>query len=177
MTRYRQLVGAVALASALSACSGKTERGSGSSGGRAAAHRPAQGPADVGDAQSASGGHLLMVVELEAARRVARVLTARSLPLPLPRRRGPAPKRPWRADVLDAEGAVLFSQGLEDTSQVRGEFADERGRLQSASTRKSLAAVTLRLPLLAGASEVRIVSVDASGDTELGRVAYPQVKP
>jgi hypothetical protein len=45
------------------------------------------------------------------------------------------------------------------------------------TVQKRVAAVTLRLPVLDGAMDVRVVSVGESGDTELGRVAYPKVDP
>lgn len=171
-------VGVVLLATSMTACSGKTERGSSGTGpDTPAAQQPAAGPANVEPTPAASPHHLLMVVELEPAAQAARTLTARSVDIPLPRRRGPARTGPWRVDVLGAEGAVLFSAPLEDAASVRAEFPDAQGQLSGKTVQKRVAAVTLRLPLIDRATDVRIVSVGESGDTLLGRVAYPKVQP
>jgi hypothetical protein len=119
-----------------------------------------------------------MVVELELATHAARTLTARSVDLPLPRKRGPREKRPWRVDVLDVSGAVLFSAPLDDAATARGEFRDdETGELRGTTVNKPIAAVTLRLPLLEQAREVLLVRVGERGDSELGRIPYPKVAP
>ena len=166
------------LATSLLACSGKTERGSSGTGADAApAQQPAAGPVNVEPTRPESPRHLLMVLELEPQTRAARTLTARAVDLPLPRRRGPVQKAPWRVDVLGAQGAVLFSAPLEDTASVRAEFPDANGQLSGKTVQKRVAAVTLRLPVLDGATEVRVVSAGVDGDSELGRVAYPKVQP
>ncbi|MES1182207.1 MAG: hypothetical protein ABUL60_00255 [Myxococcales bacterium] len=168
----------MAWSTALSGCSGKTERGgSGASGDSTPVQQPAAAPANPQPTRAEPARHLLMVVELEPATHAARTLTARSVELPLPRRRGTARKGPWRVDVLDASGAVLFSAPLEDAATVRGEFADAQGQLSGVSAQKRVAAVTLRLPWLDGASEVRVVRLSNGADSELGRVAYPAVAP
>jgi hypothetical protein len=173
MVRPAAWVLTAAMATALG-CSGKTEHGGGSSGSDAApVQKPAVGPSNLEPARAEPTRHLLMVVELEPAAHAARTLTARSVELPLPRRRGPAQPGPWRVDVVSSGGAVLFSAPLEDASAVRGEFPDANGQLHGVSAQKRVTAVTLRLPWLDGAAEVRLVSVGESGDTELGRVAYP----
>jgi hypothetical protein len=118
-----------------------------------------------------------MIVELEPATHVARTLSARAVELPLPSRRGPARRAPWRVDVLNASGAVVYTAPLEDAATVRGEFRDDKGELSGVTTQKRVAAVTLRLPWLDGASQVRVVRVAEGGDDELGRVVYPQVTP
>jgi hypothetical protein len=166
------------LAATLAACSGKTERGGSGAGSDAApVQKPAAGPSPAQRAGEAPARHLLMVVELEPATHAARTLTARSVDLPLPRRRGPAQRAPWRVDVLAPGGAVLFSAPLQDTATVRGEFPDAQGKLSGVTVQKRVAAVTLRLPWLDAAAEVRLVSLSDSGETELGRVAYPKVAP
>lgn len=166
------------LATSLLGCSGKTERGSSGTGGDAApVQQPAAGPVNVEPTQPESPRHLLMVMELEPQTHAARTLTARSVELPLPRRRGPAQKGPWRVDVLSAQGAVLFSAPLPDAASMRAEFPDANGELSGKTVQKRVAAVTLRLPLLEGATDVRVVSTGEQDDTELGRVAYPQVQP
>lgn len=166
------------LAATLGACSGKTERGAGGAGGDAApVQKPAAGPGNVQPAHDPSARHLLLVMELEPATHAARTLTARSVDLPLPRRRGPAQPAPWRVDVLAPGGAVLFSAPLEDATTVRGEFPDAKGQLSGVTAQKRVAAVTLRLPWLDDAAQVRVVSLKDGGETELGRVAYPKVAP
>ncbi len=179
MLRFGSCVVVATLASCLGACSGKTERGGTTSAGDAApVQKPASGPANPEPASAPPVRHLLMVVELEPAMHVARTLTARSVELPLPRRRGPARQAPWRVDVLGSDGRVLYTAPLEDAATVRGEFRDDKtGELSGTTTQQRIAAVTLRLPWLDRASDVRIVSVAESGDTELGRVAYPTVTP
>lgn len=174
----RLAIGGLALATSLFACSGKTERGSSGTGGDAApAQQPAAGPVNVEPTQPESPRHLLMVMELEPQTHAARTLTARAVDLPLPRRRGPAQKGPWRVDVLGPQGAVLYSAALEDAASVRAEFPDANGQLSGKTVQKRVAAVTLRLPVLDGATDVRVVSTGESGDTELGRVGYPKVQP
>jgi hypothetical protein len=166
------------------ACSGKTERGV---SGEAPADKPAAGPAQVEPArpdpatQAATAParkHLLMVVELEPAARVARTLTSRSVDLPLPRRRGRQRDEAWRAEVLSASGEVLFSVPVPDTSTVRAEFPDAQGKLTGRRIEQPVATLTLRLPLLKDAASVRVVKSDTPGPAaELGRVVYPQVSP
>jgi hypothetical protein len=164
------------LVASLAACSGKTERsGSGAGGDAAPVQRPAAGPSNAEPVHTDGARHLLLVMELEPATHVARTLTARSVDLPLPRRRGPAQQAPWRVDVLAQDGAVLFSAPLEDTATVRGEFPDAKGQLSGVTVQKPVAAVTLRLPWLDSATDVRVVRLSDGGETELGRVAYPKV--
>jgi hypothetical protein len=178
MPRFANWLMGALLASALAACAGKTEHGGAVAWGEASpVQAPAAGPAKPPLVQPAPKRHLLMVVELEPAAQVARTLSSRSVDLPLPRRRAALEPAPWRAEVLSKTGAVLYSAPLEDASAVRGEFVDEHGQLRGHVAQKRVAAVTLRLPWLADASEVRVVRVAASGVTELGRVAYPQVQP
>lgn len=165
-----------ALAAMLGACSGKTEHGGSPSSGARAATAPAD-LATAGDAAITAGRrHWLVVLEVEPEARSGRVLLARSVELPLPRRRGRERSEPWRAEVLAADGATLFSAPLADASEVRGEFPDQRtGELHGVTTHKRVTAVTLRLPLLEGAAQVRLVRVADGG--ELCRVPYPQVTP
>ena len=178
MVRFAKGCVGLVLAATLAACSGKTERGGGGAGDEAApVQKPAAGPRNAQPVRDASARHLLMVMELEPATHAARTLTARSVDLPLPRRRGPAQQAPWRVDVLSKDGAVLFSAPLEDAATVRGEFPDAQGQLRGVTAQKRVAAVTLRLPLRDDAAEVRVVSSNDGGETELGRVAYPKVAP
>lgn len=165
----------LAAACALAACSGKTEGGA--SGEPAPVQQPAASPTRAEPPRSEPTRHLLMVVELQPKLRAARTLMSRAVELPLPKRRGPAQYGAWRVDVLGGDGQVRFTAPLEDAATVRGEFEDEKtGELRGVTTQKDVTAVTLRLPWLEGAKEVRVVDVTA-GDRELGRVAYPQVKP
>lgn len=162
------------------ACSGRTERGV--TNETVPAEKPAAGPGRP-DSTPTGGArdprqHLLMVVELEPGVHAGRILTARSVDLPLPRRRATPRQEPWRVDVLDAAGSVLFTATLADASQLRGEFADAQGELSGVTVRQPKTAVTLRLPLLPDAVSVRLSSDQGSGrQTELGRVNYPQVAP
>jgi hypothetical protein len=178
MVRFAKGCVGLVLAATLAACSGKTERGGSGAGGDAApVQKPAAGPGNTQPGRDASARHLLMVMELEPATHAARTLTARSVNLPLPRRRGPAEQAPWRVDVLAQGGAVLFSAPLEDAATVRGEFPDANGQLRGVTAQKRVAAVTLRLPWMNEAAEVRVVSLSDGRETELGRVAYPKVVP
>lgn len=159
----------------LGACSGKTEGGA--SGESAPVQQPAASPTRAEPPRSEPTRHLLMVVEVRPKVRAARVLMSRAVELPLPKRRGPAETGAWRVEVLGAGDQVLFTAPLEDASTVRGEFADEKtGELRGVTTQKDVAAVTLRLPWLGGAKQVRVVNV-TGGDVELGRVDYPAVMP
>jgi hypothetical protein len=166
----------VALGVCLASCAGKVERGGGSSGSDPApVQKPAAGPVNAELPRSEPAHHLLMVVELEPAAHQARTLTSRSVDLPLPKRRGPAKRAPWRVDVLSASGEVLYTAPLEDTSTVRGEFRDDQtGELQGQTVQQRVAAVTLRLPWLKDAALVRLLDLSGGRESELGRVAYPQ---
>ena len=185
MTSRVSWAAVVALAWGLAACSGKTERGIAGDG--APAEKPAAGPAQAEPPQAKPtpevaakqpARHVLMVVELEPNAHVARTLTARSVDLPLPRRRGKPAQEAWRVDVLDASGALLYSMPVKDTTEVRGEFPDAQGNLSGTRFKQAKAALTLRLPLLKDASVVRVMNVESpSGETELGQVPYPQVGP
>jgi hypothetical protein len=166
----------LSLALAASACSGKTEHAGGTND-RPTPPQPAVSPPGSRSAQADAARHLLMVVQLELVAHSAKTLTTRDVDLPLPRRRGPALQEPWRVEVLAADGGVLFSAPLADASALRAEFRDEKtGELKGVAAQKRIAAVTLRLPWLDGARQVRIVNV-AGGDVELGRVAYPEAQP
>jgi hypothetical protein len=166
----------------VNACSGKTERGI---GGEGTAEKPATGPSTRGNendtSQPGRGGderHVVMVVELELGAHTAKTLKARAVDLPLPRKRGPAPKLPWQVDVLDASGNVLYSAPLADAATVRGEFPNQQGQLSGVTLQRQVAAVTLRLPLLKDAATVRVSRLDdAKGPSELGSVPYPKVQP
>lgn len=162
----------------LGACSGKTEGGgTASNGDGAPTQQPAASPTSSEPPRAEPDKHLLMVVELQPKQRVARVLSSRAVELPLPKRRGPAQGGAWRAEVLGADDKVLFSMPLADAATVHTDVPDEKtGQLRNVSVEKDVAAVTLRLPWLAGAREVRVVNA-AGGEQELGRVAYPQVMP
>ncbi|HVY30213.1 MAG TPA: hypothetical protein VHB79_26835 [Polyangiaceae bacterium] len=167
----------VLLGVSLASCAGKTEQGGGSGNSDAApVQKPAAGPANAEAPRAEPARHLLMVVELEPAAHAARTVASRSVDLPLPRRRGPARRAPWRVDVLSPSGEVLYSAPLQDTSTVRGEFRDEKtGELQGHSLQQRVAAVTLRLPWLKDAAVVRVLDVSGGNESELGRVPYPQV--
>ena len=177
MSLSRTLFLVVSLALGTGACSGKTERAPVSDEARGTnAARPAAGPNEAATRPAASPArHLLLVVELEPAAHLARTLLSKSVELPIPRSRGPAPQTRWRADVVDRTGQVLFSSPVEGSLELRGEFPDEHGELHGTTLQQSKTSVTLRLPWLEGASEVVLVSHDRTGDSELGRVAYPQV--
>lgn len=179
MLRLTATTWTILLAACLAGCAGKAEHGSGTSGADPApVQKPAAGPVNAEPPRAEPPRHLLMVVELEPATRVARTLTSSSVELPLPRRRGPARKAPWRVEVLGTSGQVLYTAPLDDAATVRGEFRDDKtGQLTGTTVQRRVAAVTLRLPWLEGASQVRIVSVNEGGDSELGTVPYPQVTP
>jgi hypothetical protein len=156
-----------ALLASLVGCSGRTEH----SGN---APPPPRAPVATVSAPDANPTrHLLMVVELEPVAQTARVLSARSVELPLPRHRGPERALPWRVEVLGGSGEVLFAAPLPDATELRAEFPDtSTGELRGVTTHKRVAAVTLRLPQLAAATQIRLVDV-AHGGVELGRVTYP----
>lgn len=175
MLRLSVWAKATALAACLSACAGKTEQPSGN-GDAGPVQKPAAGPVNVVPTSAQPSRHLLMIVELEPATRAARTLSSSSVELPLPKRRGPPRKAPWRAEVLDAAGQVLFTAPLDDAATVRGEFRDdESGALTGTTQQRRVTSVTLRLPWLANAARVRLVSVGDGTDTELGSVPYPRV--
>jgi len=159
----------------LAACSGKTEPS-----GPAAKTPPgavSPSPSASGAPRAVASRHLLLVVELEPEAHAARVLLARAVELPLPLRRGSARSEPWRVEVLSARGAVLFAAPLADASELRAEAPDpQTGELRGVTRHKRVTAVTLRLPELPDAAQIRLTNV-AAGGTELARVAYPRVVP
>lgn len=169
---------AVLLSALLAACSGKTEgRGSTANGDGAPTQQPAASPTGSEPPRAEPDKHLLLVVELQPKQRTARVLSSRAVDLPLPKRRGPVQSGAWRADVLGANDQVLFSMPLADAATTHADVPDEKtGQLRNVTVEKDVTAVTLRLPWLGGAREVRVVNA-SGGEQELGRVAYPQVMP
>lgn len=162
----------------LAGCSGKTEGGGTTASGEPGpVQQPAASPTSADPPRAEPDKHLLLVVELQPKLKVARLLSSRAVELPLPKRRGPAQAGAWRADVLGADGKVLFSAPLADAGTMRADVPDEKtGELRSVTVEKDVTAVTLRLPYLSGAREVRVVDA-AGGERELGRVSYPQVTP
>jgi hypothetical protein len=178
MLRHLWLFVAGSMAFATGACSGKTERAPASDEARGTnAARPVAGSNEAAARPAAAPArHLLLVVELEPAAHLARTLLEKSVDLPMPTSRGPVRQTRFRADVVDRKGQVLFSSPVDGSLEVRGEFPDEHGELHGTTVPQPKTSVTLRLPWLEGASEVVLVSHDrAAGDSELGRVAYPQV--
>jgi hypothetical protein len=168
---------AVLLSALLGACSGKTEGGGTVNGDATPAQQPATSPTSSEPRVAEPDRHLLMVVELAPKQRAARVLSSQTVELPLPKRRGPAQSGAWRAEVLSADGKVLFSAPLANAATMHADVPDEKtGQLRSVTVEKDVTAVTLRVPWLAGAREVRVVNAEG-GEQELGRVAYPQVTP
>jgi len=172
--RCQRWIAPALLVGSLTACSGSTER-SGSPSAQPASDRSV---AAVPSASSAfARRHWLMVVELEPLARAARVLLARPVELPLPRRRGPERAASSRVEVLSSSGEVLFAAPLPDASELRAELPDARtGKLRGVIRHKSVTAVTLRLPQLAGAEHVRLLDL-AAGGVELARLPYPQEQP
>jgi hypothetical protein len=139
--------------------------------------QPAASPTSSDPPRAEPDRHLLLVVELQPKLKIARVLSSRAVELPLPKRRGPAQTGAWRAEVLAEDGKVLFSAPLADAGTMRADVPDDKtGALRSVTVEKDVTAVTLRVPWLAGAREVRVVNA-AGGDVELGRVQYPKVMP
>jgi len=147
-------------------CSGKTELA-----GEGVPGKQPSSPTTT--TTSTTAKHLLMVVQVEPDAHKLTVLSARNVELPLPKRRVPE-RGEWRAEVLGADGAVLYTAELPDAAALRGEFPGPDGQIQGVHLRASTTAVTLRLPLLPAATTVRLVDASAPGaGVEIARMAYP----
>lgn len=124
--------------------------------------------------------HLLVVVEMDGEG--TKVGYARRVDLPLP----PARKGSWQVEVLDGSGAAIHRAPLRDPGVVRGEFADAEGRWERVELRPAKVAFALRLPLIDGAAQVRILAPArdlpagaARADdalVEAGAFAWPEVE-
>ena len=97
--------------------------------------------------------HLLITLELSPAKLT--VLSARSVAEPLPERRG-SRREPWRVDVEDAAGRVLFSAPVPAANVLRGELASERGAIHGVHLRSALASFAVRVPRRSGAARLRV---------------------
>lgn len=118
------------------------------------------------------------------------VLSARTVELPLPRLRVPQPE-PWRVDVEDASGKVLFSASLPAANALRGEFARAGGGIDGVHLRMDKAAFPVRLPVSPGAARLRVLGAASTLDprdprargrtpdqiVELGSANYPRIAP
>jgi hypothetical protein len=118
------------------------------------------------------------------------VLSARTVDLPLPTLRAPRPD-PWRADVEDAAGKVLFSASLPAANVLRGEFAPNGGAIDGVHLRTDRAVFPLRVPVSTAAVRLRVMGAvwtldpadprargrSAEQIVELGVAAYPRISP
>lgn len=128
-------------------------------------------------AESGSGGgdaHLLVSLELSGA--ALRVVDARRVPGALPVLRGEAPGR-WVVEVRSSEGALLHAVRMAAPDELRGEFPLADGGMEVHHLRRDRAAFAVRLPILPGAAELRVVAPDAAPGARriAGRVAFPEV--
>ncbi|HZN91554.1 MAG TPA: hypothetical protein VFB81_02585 [Myxococcales bacterium] len=130
----------------------------------------------VGSRVGSSGdGHLLITLELSGA--ALRVVDARRVPGRMQRLRGEAPGGDWEVEARSNDGALLHVARVAPPDVLRGEFAREGGELEGHHLQHVRSAFAVRLPVLPGARELRVVARDGrSGARRLaGRVAFPEV--
>jgi hypothetical protein len=118
------------------------------------------------------------------------VLTARTVDAPLPKLRAPRPE-PWRVDVEDAAGKVLFSVALPAANVLRGEFAPGGGVIDGVHLRTDKAVFPVRVPVTGRAARLRVMGTVSTLDprdprarghgadqiVELGTTSYPRISP
>lgn len=117
-------------------------------------------------------GHLLLVVDLSP--KGTEVRLARRVDLPLKTMR----RGTWQVQVLDGAGKRLHVQPLADPSFVRGEFHGPDGTIEAVRHQLEKTAFTLRLPLLEGAAQVRVLAPAApslEGEARAGDAAPPEL--
>ncbi len=142
-------------------------------------------PMVEGDAVDRADHHLLLTLKLGPTETT--VLDSREVELPMPRERAPDPES-WRVLVEDKSGRALYLAQLRAVQAPRGEFAGPDGKIEVAhGPRTSSPTVAVRLPVLRGASVVRVFGPAGSlgpddpraqgsrpeAMVELGKVAYP----
>jgi len=144
--------------------------------------RPDERPLADSEPLSAVGGgvgsgdaHLLITLELAGA--ALRVVDARRVPGRMQRLRGEAPGGDWEVEARSNDGALLHAVRVAPPDALRGEFAREGGELEGQHLQHVRSAFAVRLPVLPGAGELRVVARDGrSGARRLaGRVAFPEV--
>jgi hypothetical protein len=118
----------------------------------------------------APGRHVLLVVEVSSSG--ARVVDARTVPIPLPRVPSPV-GAVWRVEVADAQGEVLFTAAV-PAPVSHAEIDDESGGSQRIQIPTNVAVATLRVPWLGDADAVRI---RGSQDAILATIPYPRGLP
>jgi hypothetical protein len=128
--------------------------------------------------------HVLLLIQMSPDR--VRVTQQQVVQMPLPVDRTPT-VLPWKVEVLDAGGTVLYAAGIPAANEVRGELARESGEIRHAHAQTLICNVMLRLPRLPGAATIRISGKAGSlpkGDPrkidqddlmiELGTLTFPQ---
>lgn len=121
-----------------------------------------------------SAEHLLVTLELSGS--ALRVIHARRVPAALPVLRGEAPGH-WEVEARSREGALLHAVRMAAPDELRGEVPLAGGELEAHHLRLGTAAFAVRLPLLPGATELRVVSPGATPGARriAGSVAFPEV--
>lgn len=133
---------------------------------------PASGPSETPREQ-----HLLLVVQHDATG--FHVRDSKRVDGPVPTSRV-ADDQPWRVDVEGGGATRLFTVGMPQKGELRGEFAAADGGIEAVHLSPEQFAFVVRVPLLKDAQRIRFwnerASTTAPGGVELGSVAYPAVE-
>lgn len=133
------------------ACSSSSLSGDGADDGSAGS--PPRPPIQAGQWEEREGEHHHLI--LRYSPEGVALVESEKLAIPLPRVRV-APSGPWRVVVEGANGAVLYETQLEAPNLVRGEFADEDGKLTPVAILEEEATFAVRLPSLSEAARIRV---------------------
>ncbi len=135
------------------------------SGDPAASSRAAQATA-AASAEAAPGSrHVLLTLELSSTSGM-KVLDEREVAQPLPDRKV-TDKLPWRFEVFGPQGERLHQASLNAATELRGEFADESGKLSGVRFVAENAAFAVRVPSDARSTTVKLFAKRSSLSTEV----------
>lgn len=109
-----------------------------------------QAPAADAERRPPAAGHRLLLVRFDGA--AFSLVRDRHVASPLPKHRAGRRPRPWRLQLEDAAGAVVYRAGLADPTVLRGEFhGDSTGRIEAVHIEQTKPVVfPVRLPAAGG---------------------------
>jgi hypothetical protein len=113
--------------------------------------------------------HLLLLVVKEPGG--FRVEQSTLVPKPLPKQRDTKRVYPWRFEISNAQGKVVYSSGMADPTEIRGEFANPTDPTKIDLVRvkvKDPVRFTIRVPVQE-ATEIAFFALDET----LGRMPDP----
>ena len=141
---------------------------------RARLSQPRLEPLVAPQATGPNDRHLLLTLRLTEAELT--VLDLREVALPLPLNRG-RKEEPWRVQVEDRLGQLLYLAQLPAPAQLRGEFPRPDGTIEAVHPTSTEQFLSIRLPILPAAATVRLFGPPRDSTTlapmERGKASLP----